>query len=64
MWSKSERERQILCDIMCVESKIWDKLIYLWNRHTESRQCDCQGGRRVGEGLIGSLGLADTNYYT
>ena len=23
----------------------------------------CQGGRRVGEGRTGSLGLADANYY-
>ena len=31
--------------------------------HRESKH-DCQEGRGVGEGLIGSLGLADTNYYT
>ena len=25
--------------------------------------CDCQGGGALGEGKIGSLGLADANYY-
>ena len=25
--------------------------------------CFCQGGGEVGDGRIGSLGLADTNYY-
>ena len=25
--------------------------------------CGCQGGGEVGEGGIGSLGLADANYY-
>ena len=25
--------------------------------------CGCQGGKGVGEGWIGSLGLADANYY-
>ena len=25
--------------------------------------CGCQGGGGVGEGWIGSLGLADANYY-
>ena len=25
--------------------------------------CGCQGGGSVGEGSIGSLGLADVNYY-
>ena len=25
--------------------------------------CGCQGGERVGEGRIGSLGLAEANYY-
>ena len=30
-------------------------------RHRE-QTCGCQGGRGVGEGRIGSLGLADANY--
>ena len=32
------------------------------NRHRE-RTCGCQGGEGVGQGRIGSLGLADANYY-
>ena len=32
------------------------------HRHRE-QTCGCQGGGGVGEGRIGSLGLADANYY-
>ena len=33
--------------------------------HRHGRQtCGCQGGGVRGEGWIGSLGLADANYYT
>ena len=32
------------------------------HRHRE-QTCGCQGGEGVGEGIIGSLGLADANYY-
>ena len=32
------------------------------HRHRE-QTCGCQGRRGVGEGRIGSLGLADENYY-
>ena len=32
------------------------------NTHRE-QTCGCQGGEEVGEGWIGSLGLADANYY-
>ena len=31
-------------------------------RHKE-QTCGCQGGGQVGEGRIGSLGLAEANYY-
>ena len=62
----SERERQIsLWYHLYVESKIRHNWTYLWNRNrltdTENRLVvakDC------GEGWIGSLGLADANYYT
>ena len=33
------------------------------HRHRE-QTFGCQGGEEVGEGTIGSLGLADENYYT
>ena len=32
------------------------------HRHRE-QTCSCQAGEGVGEGRIGSLGLADANYY-
>ena len=32
------------------------------HRHIE-QTCGYQGGREVGEGWIGNLGLADANYY-
>ena len=32
------------------------------HRHTE-QTCDCQRGREMREEWIGSLGLADANYY-
>ena len=32
------------------------------HRHRE-QTCGCLGGCEVGEGWIGSLGLADANYY-
>ena len=65
-WSKSKRERQIPYDI----NYMWD-LKYDTNepiyetktdRHRE-QTCGCQGGGGVGEGWIGSVGLADVNYY-
>ena len=31
-------------------------------RHRE-QTCGCQGGGEAGEGQIGSVGLADANYY-
>ena len=41
------------------------------NRYTKQKQthryreqtCGCQGGGEMGEGWIGSLGLADENYW-
>ena len=32
------------------------------HRHKE-QICSCQGGKRVKEGWIGSLGLVDASYY-
>ena len=57
--SKSEREKQTPCVIT-----------YRWNfyvieaahRHRE-KTCGCPEGEQVGKGWIGSLGLADANYY-
>ena len=40
-----------------VESKIWHKWTYVFREKT----CGCQEGAGVGEGRIGSLGLANAN---
>ena len=63
-WSRSERERQIPCDITC----IWDLIdgtnepFHIRENHGHEEQtCGCQG---EGEGVGGSgnLGLIDANY--
>ena len=61
-WSKSERERQVSYDNIYMWN-LKDKGIYLWNRNRLSEQtCGCKVGE-VGEGWIGSLQLADADYY-
>ena len=37
---------------------------FLQTHRSRVQTCGCQGERRVEEGWIGSLGLADANYYT
>ena len=66
MWSKPERERQIPYNITYVWNlkRHTNELIYETQSHRHREQtCDCQEGGGVGEGWIGSLGLADANYY-
>ena len=64
--TKSERERQITCYHLCVESKIWHKWTYLWNK-TDSTDIDNRlvvaKWEQVEEGRAGNLELADANYY-
>ena len=58
-WSKSKRERQIPYDITYMESKIWHKGTYLWNRNRHidiENRCGCQGGEKVGEDGVGVWG--------
>ena len=41
-----------------------NELTYETETDSQTEQtCGCQGGGGVGEGWIGSLGLADANYY-
>ena len=65
MWSQSEREKQnTIWYPLYVESTIWRKWTYLWNRniHRHREQTyDCQVGDSIRERWIGSLGLADAN---
>ena len=65
-WNKSERERQIPYDITYMWNLKQDTNEPIYERETTQRQrnqmCGCQGGGRVGEICIGSLGLADANY--
>ena len=62
--SRSERERQILCDI----SYMWN-LKYTTNEHIYKTEMDIENrlviaGEVAEKGRkIGSLGLADANYY-
>ena len=38
--------------------------LFIKQKQTHKEQtCGCQGRGEVGEGVIGSLGLADANYY-
>ena len=40
--------------------------IFMKQKQTHSHReqtCGCQGGGAMGEGWVGSLGLADANYY-
>ena len=49
-----------------VESKIWHKWTYLWNRNRlkhREQTCGCQGWGAGGEGKSRNLGLADANCY-
>ena len=62
-WSKSEK--QTPCHLIIrMESKIWYKSTYLWNKNRltdiENRLAVAKG-KGVGEGRIGSLELAGTN---
>ena len=58
----SQRKTNTMWCHLHVESKIWHKRTYLQNRLTdiENRLVDAKG-EAVGEGWIGSLGLADAN---
>ena len=66
--SKSERERQILYDIIYMWNLKYDINQYIYETKTDSQiyRADLwlPRGRWVGEGRHGSLGLADANYYT
>ena len=61
-WSKSERERQIPCDI----TYIWNLIMAQMNLSTEKKIMDLENrlvvakGEGEGVGGIGSLGLSDT----
>ena len=48
-------------DLIKIKTSAHQKMS-LTHRHRE-QTCGCQGGGAVGEGWIGSLGLADANYY-
>ena len=56
----------IIWDHLYVESKIWHKSHYLWNRNRlidiENRLVVDKMGGRLGEGLTGNLGLIGANW--
>ena len=65
MWRKSERERQILYDVIYMRNLKHDTNELICETetgsYTQRTGPGCQGGRRVGEGRTGSLRLADAN---
>ena len=53
-------------DVTYVWNLQYDTNELIYETEIDSRReqtCGCQGEERVGEGWIGSLGLADANYY-
>ena len=65
-WSKSERKRQIPYDITYMWNLKYNtnEHVYETKPHRHGEQtCGFQGGEGIGEGRIGSLRLADANYY-
>ena len=61
---KSERERQIPYDIAYMWNLIYDTNEYSTKqKHSQRTDLWLPSGRGLGEGRIGSLGLADANYY-
>ena len=58
VWSKSEGERQIPCDI----TYMWN-LQHNTNEHIYETEMGVAKGEEGGEGWTGNLGLADANYH-
>ena len=56
-WTQ-QKERGVRCKLSANLKEMWSL-----HRHRE-QTCVCQEGMGVGERGIGSLGLADANYYT
>ena len=63
--SQKEKDKyHMIITYMCAESKIWYKWTYIWNRNTDiETRLVVAKGEGVGEEWIGSLGLADANWY-
>ena len=60
-FSKSERERQITCDITYMWNLKYDTNEIIYKTETDSQRAGgCQGG---GLGEDWGLGVADANYY-
>ena len=64
-WSKSEKDKYHMLSLTC-GSKMQHQWTHPWNRSTLTERTDLllPKGRRVEEARIGSLGLADANYYS
>ena len=63
-----ERQTNTIWYHLHVESKVWHKWIYLQNKNRltdieNSLVIAKEGGERKRDGVSGSLGLADANYY-
>ena len=66
-WSKSVRERQVLCATTYMWSLDTTQMNYLGNKNRltniQNRLVVAKGEGGEGDGWIGSLGLEDANYY-
>ena len=59
--SQKEKDKYHMMPLICGIQK--DDINNLFTKQTHRKQtCGCQRGRRIREGWIGSLGLADANY--
>jgi len=61
-WSKPERERQIAHDVTCMLN-LKDDTKELRQKHSQMQKRDCVAKRAGDGGWVGSLALADANYY-
>ena len=63
---RSKSERKIPYNITYMWNLRYDMNELIYNTETDSQReqtCGCQRGKGMGQGWIGSLGLADANYY-
>ena len=66
-WNKSDKDRQILCDIISMwnlKNNTNESLYKIETQRHRKQIYGYQKGHRVGEGQIRSTGLTDAKYYT
>ena len=64
--SQTEKDEYHMISLICGIENMTQMNLSMNQKQTHRHRkqtCGCQGGGRVGEGWIGSLGLAGANYY-